>query len=376
MRRRATRAGVVLSAALCVLASGAQSARAQAGSALLQGIADVEGWSTNATSNLLTRNHGDPGVVGRLQLWGAYEIFPGWVLYAQGEGIAGSARPRNEVDRVHSDQYGLRYAPGRGLVVDVGRLTPIVGTFAPRHFSTRNPLIGTPDGYALQYPLGVEVSGEGRHFDYRAAMVTLPASHLDYVPVATPRLRPAVGAGFTPFTGLRIGGSFTVGPYLNNSYAPPVLNGDRWTEYHQRVTALDLAYSRGYLETHAEYARGSYDVPGTTARTIAGMTYYGEAKYTLTPRFFVAARGERNEYPFIRPGATPGAWTARLTDFADGEVGVGFRLTTSTLLKSSVRGDRYWFRPGTVGALGTGGHAIAVQVSQAFDVLSWFEREP
>jgi len=67
-----------------------------------------------------------------------------------------------------------------------GRLPPIVGTFAPRQFSTRNPLIGTPDGYSLEYPLAVEVSGELRHFDYRAAMVSLPASHMNYVPMPTP----------------------------------------------------------------------------------------------------------------------------------------------------------------------------------------------
>ncbi|HTE45444.1 MAG TPA: hypothetical protein VK636_09395 [Gemmatimonadaceae bacterium] len=368
---RALRLGVALAAAAGLLASGAPKARAQGG-VLLQGIADLEAWSTNTTSNLLTRNAGKPGVVGRVQLTGAYEFARGWVVYAQGEAVGGDARAKSESEHFSSDHFGLRYAPSRALVFDGGRLTPVLGTFSPRHYSTRNPLIGSPDGYALKYPLGVEVSGETKYFDYRAAMVSLPSAHMDYVPAATPRLRPAVGGGITPIVGLRLGGSYTVGPYLNNSYSYASLGGKEWTDYHQRVAAFDFAYSRGYLETHAEFARGSYDVPGTV-KPISGSTYYGEIKYTLTPRFFVAVRSERNDYPSIRPTGT--AWTARLTDFADGEVGGGFRLTPSTLVKASVRADRYWFRYGVTGFPGTGGHAIALQLSQAFDVVSWFDRD-
>ena len=103
-----------------------------------------------------------------------------------------------------------------------------------------------------------------------------------------------------------------------------------------------------------------------------GYTYYGEAKYTLTPRFFVAARAERNNYPFVR--AFGNSWTARLTDFVDGEAGVGYRLTATTLLKASVRADRWWVAPGATGFKGQGGPALAMQVSQSFDAMSWFTR--
>jgi hypothetical protein len=109
-----------------------------------------------------------------------------------------------------------------------------------------------------------------------------------------------------------------------------------------------------------------YDIPGRSA--ITGFTYYGEAKYTFTPRFFVAARAERNKYPFIRPTTT--VWIARLTDFADGEVGAGYRLGASTLVKLSLRGDRWWVGEGA-GYRGTGGHAVALQISHAFDVMNW-----
>ena len=85
------------------------------------------------------------------------------------------------------------------------------------------------------------------------------------------------------------------------------------------------------------------------------------------------ARAERNDYPFIRGfGAT---WVARLTDFVDGEFGLGYRLSAATLLKSSVRVDRWWVSPTATGFRGQGGPAFALQISQSFDVVSWFARE-
>jgi hypothetical protein len=173
--------------------------------------------------------------------------------------------------------------------------------------------------------------------------------------------------------GLRIGGSFTVGPYLNSSMDSILPTSSPWTDYDQRVAAMDFSFSRGYLETHAEGARGTYEVPGR-ATPITGFTYYGEAKYTLSPRFYVAARVERNKYPFIRRTTT--AWVSRLTDFVDGEAGIGVRLTTNTLLKGSYLADRWWVAPTAAGFRGQGGHAIALQLSQAFDVMGLLERNP
>ena len=360
------RVALVLSA----LAAGfPRSAHGQNG-LLLQGIVDGEVWSTDTTSNLLTRNRGRTATLARVQLWGAYEPFTNWVLYAQGEGEFGNGRHGGEANEVYSNQFGIRFAPSQKLVFEAGRLTPVIGTFSSRRFSSRNPLIGIPDGYSLQYPLGVEVSGEARYIDYRAAMVSLPAEHLSYVPKTTARLRPAIGGGITPFVGARIGASMTIGPYLNKSLTSTQLGARRWTDFEQRVFAFDASFSRGYLETHAEYSQGRYEVPNR-AKPLTGMTYYGEAKYTFTPRVFAAVRAERNHYPFIRP--TSGAnWIGNLTDFMDGEVGGGYRVTASSILKVSVRGDRWWVRPGTAFA-GRGGRAIAMQWSQSFDALSWFE---
>jgi hypothetical protein len=318
----------------------------------LEGLLDGEFWSTTPYSNLLTRNNGQPGGVGRLQLWTALEPIPRLVLFAQGRVEGGRASVYANEYEADVDQIGARLALSRAFVVDAGRLVPVVGTFPARRFSNRNPLIGNPDTYTLAYPWGAQISGEASRIDYRVALVSLPPSHEGYVPPPTEKLRPAFGAGFTPFIGFRIGGSYTHGPYLNDGLTATQLRDQSWDSYNQRVFALDLAFARGYLETRAEAARSTYQVPGRPG-AILGYVYYGEAKYTFTPRFFVAGRAERNNYPFIR--AFGNSWVARSVDFVDGELGVGYRVSASTLIKGSVRSDRWWVAPGSAGFLGQGG---------------------
>jgi hypothetical protein len=368
MRSRRGAAIAAVLSAICMSSLGPSRAAAQNG-VLLQGIVDGELWSTSKTSNLLTRNSGNPAGLGRLQLWGAYQPFQSLIVYAQGQAESGAAaaEPGSEV---YTDQFGVRYIASRAWVLDAGRVTPIIGMFSARHFSTRNPLIGEPDGYSADYPLGIKLTGEVGRFDYRTGVLNLPTVHAGYEPTPTPRLRPAIGAGYTPFVGFRLGGSFTVGSYLDRSTPASALGGRAWSDYQQRLGAIDLEYARGYLETHVEGARGSYDIPGGSP--VSGFTYYGEAKYTFTPRFFAAVRVERNKYPFIHNGGTS-VWTARLTDFVDGESGIGYRVAASTILKASYRADRWWVRPNS-GFRGTGGGAFAMQVSQAFDVMDWVDR--
>ena len=281
------------------------------------------------------------GARARAALGGARAAAAASCIYGQRRARAGERADGvgSERSTIYGDQYGVRYSGWRGLVLDAGKLQPVIGTFAPRHFSNRNPLIGAPDAYSLEYPLGAVLSGDFKAVDFRAGAVTLPATHAGYVPPATARLRPAVGAGFTPVVGVRLGGSWTEGPYLNDDLTPAELRDAPWTHYHQRVVALDARAAHGYLETFAEAARATYDVPGHSV-AILGYTYYGEAKYTFAPRFYLAVRGERNAYPFIRASATN--WTARRVDFVNGELGAGYRLTPSTLLKLSLRGDRWW----------------------------------
>jgi hypothetical protein len=246
----------------------------------------------------------------------------------------------------------------------------VVGLFATRRLSFRNPLVSAPDGYGSVYPTGLVVSGTRDRVDYRAGVLSLPLTREDYVPEAGTRYRPALGLGFTPVIGVRVGVSGSVGSYLNPGIAATELAGREWCDYHQRIVAADLQVSRGYFEANAEAARGSYDVPN--AAPIAGYSGYVEGKYTFTPRFYLATRVERNDYPFIA-SIGGGRWVAVRSAFSDVEVAAGYRVTASTLLKLAVRADR-WTPSTNPGAPQANGHALVTQLSQTFDLVELARR--
>jgi hypothetical protein len=98
-----------------------------------------------------------------------------------------------------------------------------------------------------------------------------------------------------------------------------------------------------------------------------------EARATLTPRLFIAARGELNRYPFILP-VSPTVWVSRRTELRAFEGGFGFRFDANTLLKASFSADHWIVTPQNAAFVKPGGKAFAVQVSRAFDAADWFAR--
>jgi hypothetical protein len=162
-----------------------------------------------------------------------------------------------------------------------------------------------------------------------------------------------------------------MGPYLNKDLSATQLNGQDWQSYDQRVIATDLQYGFGHSDVRAEFAIADFEVP--YGRRIDGPAGYIELRTTLTPRFFVAARGEFNRYPFIRPVSAT-TWISRRNEFVAYEAGIGFRFGANTLLKVSASGDRWVVTPENAPFVQPGGSAAAVQLSRAFDVGEWFRR--
>lgn len=330
---------------------------------LVQGILDVEGWSTDSASRLLARNDGRTSGLARLCVWTAFEPVSGLVAYLQAEVEGGSAL--EEGTDVGIEQAGLRYTRSRALVVDAGMISPIVGMYANRHLSTRNPLIGDPDGYVVAYPLGVRVSGKTETMDYRIGVVSLPVYNDRYMPVPSAAPRVAAGGGLTPYPGVRVGVSGTIGPWLDDAIPAAALDGRSWRAYEQRIVAADAEWSVGYLELRGELAHAWHDVPGH-ARMLHGLSWYGEGSYAFTPRLFSALRVERNDYPYLKPIGT--RWPGRTIRVDNAEVGVGFRVAAGQALKVTYRRDR-WGAAAAGGPLFPDGHAVAVQLSTAFDLL-------
>jgi hypothetical protein len=379
MTRRAIPGAILYAGAACAFACASACAPTLAGAqpgVLLQGVADVELWKTDARSALLARNDGRVAPLGRLHLWGAVELPAGLTLYALGEVEGGPATDETEVE---VDQAGVRWARRRALVLDAGIINTPVGAFVGRRLSNRNPLVGAPDAYPVTYPLGAQLSGAGTigrflAVDWRAAVVSLPVTNEQYTPEHPgARARPAVGAGITPLTGLRIGASWTAGSYLERDTPAGYLDaGRRWHAYDQRVYALDLQASRGYAELWAEVARTEYDVPKRGA-PLEGTAGYVEARWTFTPRLYVAARAERNLYPFIQPLDDVNDWIASATDLRDLEAAIGFRPSPGRIVKLSWRRDN-WVVDDALRDILPNGYAVAMQLSQSFDVLDLVDR--
>ena len=339
---------------------------------MLEGIATAEMWATDSGSIVVARDNGHPAPAGRLDLITGIASERAQLLFVGAvEGGKGSDDGDTEL---YADEVMLRLLPSTRAVIDIGKFPSPVGAFANRRLSTMNPLIGLPDGYPVQYPWGVQVSGATSRFDYRAALVSLPVSDADYVPAPSAAVHPALGGGVSFGPALRIGGSLTWGPYLSDTLGAYLPAGADWKSYFERVYALDGRYSRGYFELRGEAAWSSYDVP-TQANPVDGMTWYAEVKQTWTPRLYTAGRLERNDYAFIRPTVAGTPWTAAPVDAYNAEVGVGFRITAGALLKVSYR--RQWWKnlTATQQRLLRDGYALAAQLSLHFDAKDWFDRK-
>lgn len=105
-RRRAILVAGAACAAAMMLATLPTRAAAQS-DVLLQGIADLELWKTDARSVLLSRAGGRLAPAATVHLWTAWEPAAGFTLYALGE--AEAARGEHEVE-LGIDQAGVRWA--------------------------------------------------------------------------------------------------------------------------------------------------------------------------------------------------------------------------------------------------------------------------
>lgn len=336
---------------------------------IVGGLLDGEAWNTDSGSVLLSRNEGKTAGVGRLRLWEGVEIAPGFHFFAleefenEGEGEAS-----NEFDQAFL-RYDFR-APLR-LRIEAGRIAAPVGSFAARHASNVNPLVGEPDTYDVGYPYGLQLSAVASYFDFRVAVVSLPLVNGKYVPKPTAAYRPAINIGVTPVTGLRFGAFATRGPYLNRHLQDLIPAGAGWRDFEQQILGFEVQFSRGYLEINGELALSGYEVPTQTA-AVHGKAAYLDVKYTWSPRFFTAIRLEQNSYVFVRP-ISSSFWLGRPVNFYDAEAGLGYRLGPDTLVKVSYRRD-HWSVDDSLKPFLPNGHALALQLSHSFDVLSWFER--
>jgi len=377
-KRTASFARTRRAACLSVLAAGLACPAAQAQDwFLFQGIFDAELYDTDSDSPLLTRNDGDLAALGRLQLWMAFQLSPGLQLYALGQVEADNFEGSGEV-YTDLEQVALRYTNQSGprLFVEAGKILSPLAAYSERRLSTQNPLIGQPYLYTTGYPWGAKVVGSVSWFDYQAALIDPSGDDPGYQAIEPDSaFRPALGLGVTPFTGLRFGVTWTRGPYLNRESNHYLHDGSSWRDYKQRVWGLDMQFSRGYLEFNGQWLWTNYQVPyhGTSGED---STWYLELKYTWTPRLYGAVRFQGVEVTYV---GYPDYhyWYSRTNKFRVLEVGLGYRFSPDVQLKLDYQTD-HWDESnyGYAYAANARGHALALQLSWAFDLVSLFSDEP
>ncbi|PYQ09545.1 MAG: hypothetical protein DMH00_12855 [Acidobacteria bacterium] len=350
-----------------VLVAAARPARGE-DRILVQGLADAEIWNTDAESELLSRDAGDTASLGRLRLWAAGDFMNRLQGFALGRVEGGRGTDEGRTD-VHLEQAYLRYsfaAPKR-LVLQAGKLILPYGNFSRRYFSNANPLIGSPANYQISYPLGIQLSGAASRFDFMAAIVDGPLTRQAYDSDPERSLRPALSAGITPVTGIRIAGYFTRGAYLDRIAELWLLPGKELGDYHEKSVGADLQVSRGHFELNGELTQTRLEVPA--AGHVSGRIWYVEPKYTFSPRWYAALRWERGWLPDANwIWAT--LWSAEQSRVQDLEAGAGFRIGPRFLVKTTYRTEI----GNPEGGAQPQGHALALQFSFGFDVNSWFER--
>ena len=322
--------------------------------------------------------HGGAEAGAALDLLGGWQAGPVQIL----------ARPVLRRDRDgdwSADLYQLALRHDRGrrvrLRIEAGSLPSPIGISPLETRASDNPLVapitsytarlplfeaGTPQTQLLSplYPLAVQATWSTTRWDLRASVLESSLVRVRPLiggdrPPRAPQI--ALGGGVTPRAGLRLGASAAFGRYARAGEVAGGLGGDR----HARILSLDGDYSAGYTRVYGDFVHTRLDrAEGHTTATALTVT----AVRTLTPRWYVAARGQRLTTshllmpaygsPYDDPDAAPyPASDSSLAAYAYAphppalvdagpsdaltiETGAGFRLSPDLTIRASYLGYR------------------------------------
>jgi hypothetical protein len=264
------------------------------------------------------------------------------------------------------------------LVQDIhlqaGKVPWPIGTYPPRTYSNKNPLIGTPLMYQYHSTLVwydipptadalIATKGQGQYgvnyhgypmsrgmaivddsyWDVGAAVVGSVLSRLEFsggVMAGTPGWgniaqddndsKSMLGRiGVMPFPGLRLGVSAAYGAYLNSSLNPQLPAGKNANDYHQKLGMADAELLVGHIELRAEGAANRWETP--TVGNLDAISGYAEGKYALPFGVFLATRWDAIRFSDITPSSGPAqSWDS---DVSRMESGVGYRFDRNSVAK-------------------------------------------
>jgi len=256
----------------------------------------------------------------------------------------------------------------RDAHVIAGKVPWAIGTYAPRTYSNKNPLVGTPLMYQYHTTLlwwSVEPnadallakSGTGQAGYNGHGMTLVDDSYWDVGITITGSERPleyAIGLvagtpgwgsttqdensgksvlgriGLAPWPGIRLGCSGAYGPYLMQSVGPSLPQGRDANDYHQKLGMADVELLVGHVELRAEGARNLWETPNVGELGVTSG--YGELKYSLSFGAFLAGRYDVLRFDEIEDsGGNKRPWDSNVERY---EAGAGYRFNRNTVAKA------------------------------------------
>jgi hypothetical protein len=250
------------------------------------------------------------------------------------------------------------------LNLKVGKIPAAFGTWAPRTYSDKNPLIGLPLMYhyhtiaradrapanfdTLQtyrasrapgrggglpilydscWDIGVVAFGAVGRWEYAAGVTKGTISNPKAITNDGFQVVGRVGA--RPVIGLRIGASGAYGPYMTFGVRG-LPKGARLEDYKQRAFGFDLEYSFAHLVFHSEFVRNRWDSP-FIQEGLANTSWYAEWRYTFWPGLYGAIRYSGMQFDRIDDGR--GGRRAWDNPIRRVESGVGYHISKMALFK-------------------------------------------
>ncbi|HEY7727872.1 MAG TPA: hypothetical protein VID50_05415 [Candidatus Eisenbacteria bacterium] len=263
---------------------------------------------------------------------------------------------------------------GRDIHLVAGEMPWLIGSFDPRSYSDKNPLIGHPMMYQYHTSLRpdqvvpdadalLEQAGagnEGVNYDLagRSArgMPIIYDQWWDFGAGVTGSMRPmefAIGwtngtpsytepardenggksilgrLGVAPTAGSRFGISGAYGPYLSSEPAGTLPAGSHAGDYNQVLVMADAEWSVAHMTLRSEGYRNTWQTPTVGDLRVGG--FYVEGTYTLPAGFYVAGRYEIMRFSDLTDSTgTVRPWD---TNWDRREAGVGYRITRGAVAK-------------------------------------------
>jgi hypothetical protein len=273
-----------------------------------------------------------------------------------------------------------RLFEGRELYMEAGKIPVHLGTWAPRTYADRNPLVGVPLAYYYRSTLPFRMMpndledllaarGRGQRgvvytnadgsprggtwglmpilydncWDYGAFL--LGSSHrfdaalgVTLGPPGAPAMGPETNGsvawnakvGWAPVPALAVHLSFARGAYLTREVAPYVPAGRRVEDYAQTLLGASATWNLSHTSFVAEAFSNHAETP-LRAAGLASLSYYVEGKHRFAAGWYAAARWDEIRFETVDSAAGPVTWDQNVRRI---EAGIGYHVSRELQVKA------------------------------------------